>query len=85
MTGGSWDDDIEVVIEGTNCEDMCRETCQHSSDGACDDGGPGSGNSLCDLGTDCADCGARFPEANDCYFDGGGGSELYKSLGAGNL
>jgi hypothetical protein len=38
---------------------LCTETCQYSNDGECDDGGEGSSFSLCDLGTDCLDCGPR--------------------------
>ncbi len=38
---------------------LCEETCQWSNDGECDDGGPNSLYSGCDLGTDCADCGPR--------------------------
>ena len=37
----------------------CTNTCTYASDGDCDDGGPGSDYSLCTLGTDCDDCGAR--------------------------
>ena len=35
----------------------CTNTCEYANDGGCDDGGPGKDYSLCDLGTDCADCG----------------------------
>ena len=35
----------------------CGDSCTYASDGACDEGGPGSEYSLCDPGTDCADCG----------------------------
>lgn len=38
---------------------MCTNTCQYASDGECDDGGPDSDFSVCDLGTDCDDCGER--------------------------
>jgi hypothetical protein len=38
---------------------MCTDTCQWANDGVCDDGGPGSEYSVCGLGTDCGDCGAR--------------------------
>jgi hypothetical protein len=31
-----------------------------ASNSQCDDGGPGSAHSVCALGTDCADCGARY-------------------------
>ncbi len=37
----------------------CSDTCTYPADGDCDDGGPGSTFSLCDLGTDCTDCGPR--------------------------
>lgn len=38
---------------------LCTETCMYAADGECDDGGPGSLYSVCELGTDCTDCGAR--------------------------
>ena len=34
----------------------CTNTCGYASDGACDDGGPGSEYSGCDRFTDCLDC-----------------------------
>ncbi len=37
----------------------CTEECQFSMDGDCDDGGPDSTYSVCDLGSDCTDCGVR--------------------------
>lgn len=37
----------------------CSEDCPYSKDNQCDDGGPGSTNSVCTLGTDCTDCGPR--------------------------
>ena len=37
----------------------CGETCYYASDNDCDDGGVGSEYSICELGTDCIDCGAR--------------------------
>ena len=37
----------------------CSNSCQFAGDGDCDDGGPNSSFSLCDIGTDCADCGPR--------------------------
>jgi len=40
--------------------ELCTNGCQHSTDADCDDGGPGAEYQLCDLGTDCADCGPRF-------------------------
>jgi hypothetical protein len=35
----------------------CNNTCVTAGDGECDDGRPGSHYSLCELGTDCEDCG----------------------------
>lgn len=35
----------------------CNNTCPYSGDNECDDGRAGSHTSLCDPGTDCADCG----------------------------
>ena len=55
------------VAGSSGCENTCL-TCYAlgscysnagASDGYCDDGGPGSQYSLCELGTDCADCGSR--------------------------
>ena len=40
----------------------CSNTCVHANDGECDDGGPGAMYQDCELGTDCADCGARGEE-----------------------
>ncbi|MEE2788389.1 MAG: hypothetical protein VX589_13685 [Myxococcota bacterium] len=45
---------------------LCANTCLFSRDGACDDGGEDAAFSLCDYGSDCADCGVRNPP------DGGG-------------
>jgi len=39
----------------------CAHNSNYISDGACDDGGPGSGSDFCAFGTDCADCGSRAP------------------------
>ena len=51
-------------------EALCENTCQYAFDGECDDGGPNSQYSLCDCGTDCADCDERA--ALEC--DGGSSS-----------
>ena len=37
----------------------CNNACEYANDDACDDGGPGSSFSVCELGTDCNDCGPR--------------------------
>ena len=41
------------------CGSLCTDTCTYFFDFDCDDGGPLSDYSLCDLGTDCLDCGPR--------------------------
>lgn len=38
---------------------VCYNSCYHSSDGDCDDGGPGEEYSLCEICSDCEDCGPR--------------------------
>lgn len=38
---------------------LCTNTCATANDQECDDGGPLSVYSICELGTDCADCGPR--------------------------
>ena len=38
---------------------VCVENCNWSSDGDCDDGGPGAEYSDCGYGADCIDCGPR--------------------------
>lgn len=43
------------------CSNECIGNPQYGSDGACDDGGPGSEYSDCSYGTDCADCGRVLP------------------------
>jgi hypothetical protein len=42
-----------------SCSGKCEDTCAFANDGVCDDGGSGSQFSVCELGTDCADCGER--------------------------
>jgi hypothetical protein len=50
-------DDKDTCCQGAG---TCLETCEWSDDGFCDDGGTNSAYSVCDLGTDCLDCGTRF-------------------------
>lgn len=37
----------------------CDNSCVLAFNGRCNDGGPGSSSAICDLGTDCLDCGPR--------------------------
>jgi hypothetical protein len=61
--GGGGTDPGPTPSDGELCDDSCL---LFAPDGSCDDGGPGSFFGLCDLGTDCTDCGPRSA-------DGGGG------------
>lgn len=53
--------DYRCSISVSLCQAVgyCIDTCMDANDGWCDDGGPGSDYSICELGTDCADCGTR--------------------------
>ena len=44
---------------------QCRDTCATADNGVCEDGAGGAQSSHCERGTDCTDCGARYP---DGYF-----------------
>jgi hypothetical protein len=46
---------------------LCENACRWAGDDECDDGGPGSEFAVCDIGSDCADCGPRLC-ANTCRF-----------------
>ena len=50
---------ISRSSECTSPPTTCTDTCNYASDNDCDDGGAGSEFSICTLGTDCNDCGAR--------------------------
>lgn len=60
---------------------VCEDSCRWAGDGECDDGGSGSDYSVCEMGTDCRDCGERYedevPIDEEEYVparSGGGGS-----------
>ena len=42
-----------------NDTDTQHDSRYYQSNGVCDDGGPGSEQSICNYGSDCADCGVR--------------------------
>jgi hypothetical protein len=44
---------------GSGPVEICTDECTTSADGLCDDGGLGADYSVCELGTDCTDCGPR--------------------------
>ncbi|MEY4545529.1 MAG: hypothetical protein RL685_1724 [Pseudomonadota bacterium] len=45
--------------DGDGGDGLCNDSCLFAADGACDDGGAGSFIPVCELGTDCLDCGPR--------------------------
>jgi len=61
--GSVIDYDIGSGVDGL----VCSDECSYASDGDCDDGGPDSDFTLCALGTDCSDCGARVDADGDGY------------------
>jgi len=50
---------VTVLVTDFECSNECVGAPSYASDNFCDDGGPGSEYSDCQLGTDCADCGRR--------------------------
>eukprot|EP00966_Prymnesium_polylepis_P287418 6638370-Prymnesium_polylepis.1 len=50
---------VTAVLPALLSACVCQESCSYSRDADCDDGGPGAEFSICTLGTDCQDCGAR--------------------------
>ncbi|NOS99454.1 MAG: hypothetical protein HOP29_02380 [Phycisphaerales bacterium] len=50
---------VKTISDVLESVALCSDACRTASDGECDDGGPGSDYSICDLGTDCLDCGPR--------------------------
>ena len=54
--------------DGGGSSGLCTDTCIFAYDGECDDGGTGALFDLCDLGSDCSDCGAR--DSDDVGDDG---------------
>ncbi|MEC7984562.1 MAG: MopE-related protein, partial [Myxococcota bacterium] len=64
------DDGIDQDCDGSDLESLCDDSCTFANDGQCDDGGTGSDFDLCDLGTDCTDCGSRLDADEDGLDDG---------------
>lgn len=62
-------DDIDQDCNGADLKTVCEDTCDYSDDGECDDGGTNATYELCELGTDCTDCGVRNDADADGFFD----------------
>jgi hypothetical protein len=87
--GGFCVEDEDLGMGGGDgpVERVCEDTCGQfetpepwNGDGDCDDGGEGSLNGLCALGTDCEDCGPRLVPVN-----GGGGEQADTLVTLANL
>ena len=59
-------------VECSPCVDTCPQNPQSSNNGVCDDGGPGSEFDVCELGTDCTDCGSRMEQVTTLMQERGG-------------
>ncbi|MEC8278545.1 MAG: putative metal-binding motif-containing protein, partial [Myxococcota bacterium] len=59
--------------ERSPCEDTCTplNTPTFANNGVCEDGGPNAIYSICDVGTDCSDCGS-YPLSEPIDSDGDG-------------
>jgi len=73
-------DGIDQDCSGDDELGLCSDVCNYSGDGACDDGGPNAAFSVCDFGEDCSDCGARYDEDGDGFYDDEGTTPLDSSL-----
>ncbi|WP_135210825.1 DUF418 domain-containing protein [Vitreimonas flagellata] len=51
---------------------ICSDSCASARDGECDDGGANSLYAVCDLGSDCGDCGIRTEEEFRAQLDANG-------------
>jgi len=50
---------VTCLCLGSCQRTLCANSCPFNHDGQCDDGGEGSDSDVCELGSDCADCGER--------------------------
>ena len=60
-------DGIDQDCDGADFMGLCDDSLFLPSDGDCDDGGSDSLFDLCELGTDCSDCGPRWDGDGDGY------------------
>ena len=76
-------DGIDQDCDGADETGLCSDNCSYAAwngDGVCDDGGPNAAYGLCGFGADCSDCGARYDNDGDGYYDDEGGTALTPSL-----
>ena len=66
--GDDIDQDCDGVLEMGICNDACS-VASWNDDGMCDDGGPFAETSACGIGADCTDCGPRYDNDGDGYYD----------------
>jgi hypothetical protein len=60
-------DGIDQDCNGDDLEGLCGNSCNSANDGVCQDGGLGAVDDVCDLGSDCSDCGYRYDGDGDGY------------------
>ena len=76
-------DGIDQDCDGADELGLCSDNCSYAGwngDGVCDDGGPNAAYGLCGFGADCSDCGVRYDNDGDGYYDDEGGVALTPSL-----
>jgi hypothetical protein len=73
-------DGIDQDCDGSDETGLCDDTCNYSGDGDCDDGGPNADFQACNFGSDCSDCGSRYDNDGDGYYDDEGTIPLDSSL-----
>eukprot|EP00750_Incisomonas_marina_P033659 INCI9923.4.p1 GENE.INCI9923.4~~INCI9923.4.p1 ORF type:complete len:1656 (+),score=236.80 INCI9923.4:346-5313(+) len=65
---GGYDTAYYPTVEACPAEEpgcICTNECEHSRNFNCEDGGEGSSEFICDLGSDCRDCGPRYPKCGE--------------------
>jgi hypothetical protein len=65
-------DGIDQDCSGLDETGLCSDNCSNASwngDGICDDGGPNADYGVCSFGADCSDCGPRYDNDNDGFYD----------------
>jgi hypothetical protein len=63
------DDGVDQDCSGSDYTlGLCFDDCSYAFDGECDDGGPNATYSVCELGSDCTDCGNRDDLDQDGFY-----------------
>ena len=76
-------DGIDQDCSGLDEQGLCSDNCSNASwngDGICDDGGPNASYGVCSFGADCSDCGPRYDNDEDGFYDDEGVGALSPTL-----